>query len=82
MSVSNLEGKPAEWMVDAGGDESCAGDPTVVEAHEEIVGFREAWQAQLSGDQLFDGPFGRPVGESLGPIPAPELPGIRLEERR
>lgn len=50
--------------------------------HEEVVAARDAWQAQLTDDGLIDGRFGRPVGEDLPPIPAPELPGVRLKERR
>jgi len=51
-------------------------------SHEEIVGFREEWQAQIDGDRLNDGRFGIPVDDPLPPIPAPELPNARLKERR
>jgi quercetin 2,3-dioxygenase len=60
----------------------------VARTHEEVVAARDDWQAQLvaggtgSGPGLADGRFGRPVGEDLPPIPAPELPGVRLRERR
>ncbi len=60
----------------------------VARTHEDVVEAREAWQAQLFPDgpagpaRLGDGRFGRPVGESLAPIPAPALPGVRLKERR
>jgi redox-sensitive bicupin YhaK (pirin superfamily) len=50
--------------------------------HEEVVAFRGAWQGQITEDGLVEGPFGRPTGERLPPIPAPELPGVRLKERR
>jgi redox-sensitive bicupin YhaK (pirin superfamily) len=51
-------------------------------SHEEIVAFREAWQAQLSGDGGYaDGQFGIPIGTDQPPIPAPELPNARLKER-
>jgi hypothetical protein len=54
--------------------------------HEEIVGFREQWQAQLTDAgpdlRLVDGRFGIPVGQDLPPIPAPPLPNARLKERR
>lgn len=54
--------------------------------HEEIVGFREQWQAQLTDTGpdlgLVDGRFGIPVGQDLPPIPAPPLPHARLKERR
>lgn len=54
--------------------------------HEEIVDYRRLWQQQVGGpaaiDGLADGHFGRPLGETLPPIPAPVLPGVRLRERR
>jgi redox-sensitive bicupin YhaK (pirin superfamily) len=52
--------------------------------HEEVVGFRDAWQAQLrdGGADYVDGRFGVPVGNTLDPVPAPELPRVRLRERR
>ena len=49
-------------------------------SHEEVVAFRDAWQAQLE-DGYVDGRFGIPVGDSLPPIPAPPLPNARLKER-
>jgi redox-sensitive bicupin YhaK (pirin superfamily)/predicted GNAT family acetyltransferase len=58
-------------------------------SHEEIVGYREAWNAELAaaergGDQADDGaPFG-PVVERTGgeaPLPAPPLPNVRLRPR-
>ena len=52
-------------------------------SHEEVVAFREAWQAQLpDGGGYVDGRFGIPVGNELPPIPAPALPNARLRERR
>ena len=50
--------------------------------HEEIVGFREQWQAQLADGRYVDGRFGVPVGDTSPPIPAPPLPNARLKERR
>jgi quercetin 2,3-dioxygenase len=50
-------------------------------SHDEVVAFREAWQAQLV-DGYADGRFGIPVGNELPPIPAPTLPNARLKERR
>nr|WP_202388011.1 pirin family protein [Nocardioides flavescens] len=52
--------------------------------HEEVVGFREEWQAQLGEGEgeLADGRFGVPVGNEMAPIPAPALPNARLRERR
>ncbi|RYP82902.1 pirin family protein [Nocardioides guangzhouensis] len=59
-------------------------------SHEEIVGYRDAWQAQVTrdgvvvgdGQEVADGRFGVVVGEHLPPIPAPALPNARLRERR
>ena len=52
-------------------------------SHEEVVGFRDDWMAQLPDDgEYADGRFGIPVGNDLPPIPAPELPNARLRERR
>ena len=58
--------------------------------HEEVVGFREEWQAQITRDgavvpdstDVADGRFGVVAGDHLRPIPAPELPNARLKERR
>ena len=50
-------------------------------SHEEVVAFREAWQAQLDDDGYADGRFGIPVGNDMAPIPAPALPNARLKER-
>jgi hypothetical protein len=61
-------------------------------SHEEIVAFRDEWQAQIAagdGDgvvpdsqQVRDGRFGIVVDDHLPPIPAPALPNARLRERR
>lgn len=50
--------------------------------HDEIVGYREQWQAQAAGATYLDGPFGIPVGDRRAPIPAPGMPQVRLKERR
>ena len=58
-------------------------------SHEEIVEFREAWQEQITRDgevvadgrKVADGRFGN-TGHSLAPIPAPDLPHVRLKGRR
>jgi len=51
--------------------------------HDEIVGYRDAWQAQITaasgevvtdGELVAEGRFGRVVGEHRPPIPAPPLP--------
>lgn len=63
-------------------------------SHAEIVEFREAWQAQIQPDparpeavvadshDVTPGRFGVVRGDHLPPIPAPELPNVRLRERR
>ena len=51
-------------------------------SHEEVVAFREAWQAQLADGGYADGRFGIPTGDELPPIPAPALPNARLKEAR
>jgi redox-sensitive bicupin YhaK (pirin superfamily) len=54
--------------------------------HEEVVGFREEWQAQVDGvtdsQDVRPGRYGVVVGDHLPPIPAPALPNARLRERR
>ena len=50
--------------------------------HEEVVGFREEWMAQLVDEGYAEGRFGVPTGNDLPPIPAPALPNARLKERR
>jgi len=57
--------------------------------HEEVVGYREEWQAQITRDgQVVDdsqdvapGRFGTVPGDHLPPIPAPALPNARLRSR-
>jgi redox-sensitive bicupin YhaK (pirin superfamily) len=60
-------------------------------SHEEVVGFRDAWQAAITDadgavvadSQLVgDSRFGVVVGDHLPPIPAPALPGARLRPRQ
>ena len=54
----------------------------VARTHEEVVAWRDEWQAQIAPDgTLLDGRFGLPVDEPLPPIPAPELPNARLRGR-
>ncbi|WP_107764518.1 pirin family protein [Nocardioides terrigena] len=54
--------------------------------HEEVVAFREEWQAQVDGvddsQDVRPGRYGVVVGDHLPPIPAPALPNARLRERR
>jgi redox-sensitive bicupin YhaK (pirin superfamily) len=54
----------------------------VARTHEEVVEWRDRWQAQITDAGLADGWFGIPVGDELPPIPAPPLPNARLRERR
>jgi len=51
--------------------------------HEEVVAFREQWQAEVIGGADADGRFGHVEGYSGGPraLPAPELPNVRLRPR-
>jgi redox-sensitive bicupin YhaK (pirin superfamily) len=59
-------------------------------SHEEVAGYREEWQAQITrdgavvgdGQEVADGRFGVVLGDHLAPIPAPGLPNARLKERR
>lgn len=59
--------------------------------HEEVVGFRAEWQAQITdasgavvddGRHVAPGRFGVVPDQPLKPIPAPVLPNARLKERR
>lgn len=57
--------------------------------HDEIVAFREEWQAQITRDGVLvddtqlsaPGRFGVARGDHLPPIPAPPMPGTRLKPR-
>ena len=49
--------------------------------HEEVVSAREDWMAQLVDGGYVDGRFGIPVGDTRDPVPAPELPHVRLKQR-
>ena len=60
-------------------------------SHEDVVAYRDAWQAAItdgSGAVVPDSQlveesrFGVVVGDHLPPIPAPPLPGVRLRSRR
>jgi redox-sensitive bicupin YhaK (pirin superfamily) len=48
--------------------------------HDEIVGHREEWQAQIADGTQADGRFGV-VDLDMRPIPAPEMPNVRLKLR-
>jgi redox-sensitive bicupin YhaK (pirin superfamily) len=49
--------------------------------HEEIVRFRDEWQADVVAGARDDGRFGLVTGYDGRPLPAPELPGVRLKLR-
>jgi len=57
--------------------------------HDEIAGYRQEWQDQITADgevvedgrSVAEGRFGR-VDLGLPPIPPPELPNVRLKQRR
>jgi quercetin 2,3-dioxygenase len=50
-------------------------------SHEEIVAFREEWQADVIGGGTATGRFGQVEGYDGRPLPAPSLPGVRLRPR-
>jgi redox-sensitive bicupin YhaK (pirin superfamily) len=58
--------------------------------HEEVVEARTQWQDQITRDGAYvdhaqrvrPGRFAIVAGEDLAPLPAPELPNVRLKERR
>ncbi|MBZ5735255.1 pirin family protein [Nocardioides sp. TRM66260-LWL] len=50
-------------------------------SHEEVAAARDDWQQQVAGGHAADGRFGVVAGEQER-IPAPELPHVRLRERR
>ena len=50
-------------------------------SHEEIVAYRERWQADVIADGDENGTFGRIDGYDGRPLPAPELPNVRLRPR-
>lgn len=49
--------------------------------HDEIVDFRRQWQADVIGRDNPDGRFGTVQGFDGSPLPAPELPTVRLKPR-
>jgi quercetin 2,3-dioxygenase len=50
-------------------------------SHDEIVEFRRQWQADVIGRDNPDGRFGTVDGYDGSPLPAPELPTVRLKPR-
>jgi quercetin 2,3-dioxygenase len=50
-------------------------------SHDEVVGYRTQWQADVVGGGSEDGRFGRVRGYDGPPLPAPTLPNVRLRPR-
>jgi quercetin 2,3-dioxygenase len=50
-------------------------------SHDEIVGFRRQWQADVIAEENEDGRFGSVRGYDGRALPAPELPNVRLRPR-
>jgi redox-sensitive bicupin YhaK (pirin superfamily) len=50
-------------------------------SHDEIVGFRRQWQDEVIARGTDDGRFGRVRDYDGDPLPAPELPNVRLRPR-
>jgi len=51
-------------------------------SHEEVLTARDQWQAALAGDPQGVARFGTVPGYAGAPLPAPELPHVRLRPRR
>jgi quercetin 2,3-dioxygenase len=51
-------------------------------SHDEIVDFRRQWQGDVIGRDNPDGRFGTVPGFDGSPLPAPELPTVRLKPRK
>ena len=49
--------------------------------HDEVVAFRAEWQADVVADSTRTGRFGHVDGYDGAPLPAPELPNVRLRPR-
>lgn len=49
--------------------------------HEEVVEARDQWQAAIAGDPVGVARFGTVPGHGGAPLPAPELPHVRLRPR-
>jgi hypothetical protein len=50
-------------------------------SHDEVVAFREQWQAEVIGGADAHGRFGELIGYDGDALPAPELPNVRLRPR-
>jgi len=53
----------------------------IARTHEEIVELRRRWQADVIGHADDRGPFGRVEGYVGEPLPAPEMPAVRMRPR-
>ncbi|KQV07045.1 pirin family protein [Leifsonia sp. Root112D2] len=51
-------------------------------SHDEVVGFREAWQRDVIDEVDASGRFGHVADYDGTPLPAPALPNVRLRPRR
>jgi redox-sensitive bicupin YhaK (pirin superfamily) len=50
-------------------------------SHDEVVQFRTEWQTDVVADSNADGRFGTVRGYDGRPLPAPEMPNVRLKPR-
>jgi redox-sensitive bicupin YhaK (pirin superfamily) len=50
-------------------------------SHDEVVAFREQWQAEVIAGASSDGRFGELIGYDGSALPAPVLPNVRLRPR-
>ena len=50
-------------------------------SHEEVVEYRRQWQVEVIGATDDDGRFGHVADYPGDPLPAPELPNVRLRPR-
>ncbi|WP_127794328.1 pirin family protein [Agromyces sp. LHK192] len=50
-------------------------------SHDEVAEYRRTWQAEVIGGDDPDGRFGTVAGYDGSPLPAPELPTVRLKPR-
>ena len=65
----------------AAAETAAIADPDARENWELIVAFRDRWQADVVADGDADGPFGAIPEYDGNPLPAPELPNVRLRPR-
>ncbi|UZN03897.1 pirin family protein [Cellulomonas sp. S1-8] len=53
----------------------------VARTHDEVVEARTRWQAAITGDPTGEARYGRVTGYEGTPLPAPDLPNVRLRPR-